>query len=288
MILVADCCSQVPRWRDRPPERFLIGDVTFRGGRIDPHPLWVSVAWQPDVDSFFLSIQRETAYDRSLQQDSDTRGEWRTRALVAYKEWLRDHQNPERLFRAASLMLAAGFLDTKFTEAKDYVKMEADVNYGFSVLRPENVPPSYTFVRVAYIVNAGDSHYHYFKDVAERLLKRDPLDRGVLIAMVREYQQRGKDPRFEKLMFDGLFSISKTERWKHWDDVWIARAMRHCGIYYKSKSYFDKALLYMDKAIAKTPKGKSPKPLIEERALYLRERDLPNFGRPVFRKKGAG
>lgn len=129
---------------------------------------------------------------------------------------------------------------------------------------------------------------HYFKDLPQRLLKRDSQDRGVLIAMVREYHERGKDPAFEKMLFDHLFALAKTPKWKYWDDVWIARAMRMSGIYNKSKTYFDKGIAYLDKAIAKTPKGKDPKPLIEERAMYLRERDLPNFGRPVHKGPGKG
>lgn len=233
----------------------------------------------------FEPIFKETAYDLSLQQDSEVGKVWRRRTTAAYNEWFKDHQNPEKLFRVARLLLATSFLDTAFLETREYRTMEGRLNYGFSLLKPENTPPSYHFARTAYMFNAGDGQYHYFKDVAQRLLKRDPMDRGVLIAMVREYGERGKDPAFEKMLFDHLFALAKTSKWKYWDDVWIARAMRMSGIYNQSKTYFDKGIAYLDKAIAKTPKGKDPKPLIEERKRYLRERDAPNFGQPIFEKK---
>lgn len=279
--------AQVPRWRLGRPEPFRIGDFRSEGGRIDPHPIWVRVPWESALDKFFVPIFTETAYDPSLQQDSDTKGVWRKRAAKAYEEWFKDHQNPEKLVRVARLLTATRFLDTYFQDTGDFKSMEGRVNYGFTVLRLENTPPSYHFVRTAYVFNAGDGHYHYFKDVAQRLLKRDPSDRGVIIAMVREYHERGKDPAFEKLLFDRLFALAKTPKWKYWDDVWIARAMRMSGIYNQSKTYFDKGIAYLDKAISRTPKGKDPKSLVEERARYLRERDAPNFGQPIFEKKSG-
>lgn len=283
-VLTSCVSAQEPRWRSAPPRHFILGDMPSEGGRTDPHPVWVRVPWYDAVDKIFVQINSETSYDPSLQQDSDTKGVWRKRAAQAYDEWFKDYQNPEKLYKVARLLLATTFLDTFFQDTADYRRMRGNVNFGFSLLLPEHIPPSYHFVRVAYIFNAGDGHLHYMKDLARRLLKRDPADRGVLIAMVREYHERGKDPAFEKMLFDGLFALAKTPKWKYWDDVWIARAMRMSGIYNKSKSYFDKGIAYLDRAIAKTPKGKDPKRLVEERAMYLRERDLPNFGRPIFNR----
>lgn len=287
-LLSSDLPSQEPRWRTGPPKRFLMTGVRSEGGRIDPHPLWVSLAWQPAVERYFLAINEELEIGKPVEPDSDKQGLWRKRSVAAYNTWFNDHQNPEKLYRVAMCLLIGGYVDEGFLKSGEYQAMFGRVDYGFSLLEAGNTPPSYWFARAAYIFNAGDGHYHYFKNLAKRLLDRNAEDRSVLVAMVREYGQRGKDPAFEKMLFDHLFALAKTPKWKYWDDVWIARAMRMSGIYNQSKSYFDKGIAYLDKAIAKTPKGKDPKPLIEERKRYLRERDAPNFGQPIFEKKGKG
>lgn len=279
--------AQQPRWREEPPKRFLNTGLRMEGARKDPHPYWVSIRWQPAVEKYFTVINDELEFSKPVEPDSDKRGVWQKQTVTAYKAWFDDHQNPERLYRVAICLLIGGYVDEGFARSGQYQEMFDRVDLGFSLLRPENVPPSYWFARAAYIFNAGDGHMHYYKDLARRLLERTPSDRAVTIAMVREYGQRGKDPAFEKLLFDSLFDLAKTTKWKYWDDAWIARAMRMSGIYNQSKSYFDKGIAYLDKAIAKTPNGKDPKPLIEERKRYLRERDAPNFGQPVFEKKSG-
>lgn len=169
-LAVVTGCAQEPRWRSSPPRHFILGDIPSDGARIAPHPLWVRSPWYESVDKHFEPILRETAYDPSLQQDSDTKGVWRKRATAAYNDWFKDHQNPEKLFRVARLLLATTFLDTAFQDTADYRTMRARVNFGFSLLIPEHIPPSYHFVRTAYIFNAGDGHMHYFKDLPQRLL----------------------------------------------------------------------------------------------------------------------
>lgn len=279
--------AQQPRWREEPPKRFLMTGLPSVGGRIVPHPYWVAMRWQPTVEKYFTVINDELELSKPVEPDSDKRGVWRKRTVAAYKAWFDDHQNPERLYRVAMCLLIGGYVDEGFMRSGEYQEMFAYVNFGYTLLKPENTPPSYWFARAAYLFNAGDGDMHYYKDLARRLLERTPSDRAVTIAMVREYGQRGKDPAFEKLLFDSLFALAKTPKWKYWDDVWIARAMRMTGIFHESKSYFEKGIAYLDKAIAKTPKGKNPKPLIEERKHYLRERDAPNFGQPVFEKKSG-
>jgi len=43
----------------------------------------------------------------------------------------------------------------------------------------QRVPPSYEFVRWAYLFNAGDSDCHKYKDLGSRLIARNPIDRAV-------------------------------------------------------------------------------------------------------------
>lgn len=281
-LLISNSYAQTPRWREEPPKRFLMTGLPSVGGRIVPHPYWVNMAWQPAAEKYFTVINDELELSKPVEPDSDKRGVWRRRTVTAYKAWFDDHQNPERLYRIAMCLLIGGYVDESFARSGEYRSMFDFVNLGYSLLKPENTPPSYWFARAAYICNAGDGDMHYFKNLATRLFERNPIDRAVTIAMVREYRERGKDPAFEKLLFERLFALAKSPKWKPGDEVWIARAMRLTGIFHESKSYFDKGIAYLDKAIAKTPKGKDPKPLIEERKRYLRERDAPNFGQPIF------
>lgn len=179
----------------------------------------------------------------------------------------------------------AGNADTAFRGTKEFKGMKETVNYGFSVLRPENIPPSYEFCRRAYMDKAGDTHHHRFRDLAIRLLKRSPVDRGVALSMVNEYRQRGPDTTFEKAMFAALNAASRSPSWRYWDDHWIAHAWRYHAWHHHQKSSYDKGIAYMDRAIASTPKGVDPAPMIKMKAVFVRERELPNFGVPQISKK---
>jgi hypothetical protein len=281
--------QETPRWRSGAPQPFVVrSDIRQDGGRWDPDPLWVKIAWDPKSDKYFQPIRQEVATANSGAIDSDKNGVWAARARRAFTDWYKDHQNAEKLFRASAYLGTTTIVDTKFANSKEFRRLEADLNLGFSMIKQENTPPSYEFCRRAYIVKAGDTHYHRMRDLGLRLLKRQPLDRTVLISMVREYQQRGKDAAFEKAMFDGLFAVAKTIHWRYWDDQWIARAMRLYAQHHGKKSYYDKAISYLDRAIAKTPSGVDDSFIREFRALCVKEKDLPNFGLPVFDRTKYG
>lgn len=288
LVVVANCAfGQEPSWRNAKPEPFHGRPVKVEGGRWDPDPVWVNIAWEDQVDRIFYKLRQEVVGAVSAPSNSDKAGVWAKKAKQAFDAWHQNHQNPELLYRAAAYLGATTIVDTAFAQARSSQRMFEEVNQGFSCLRSENVPPSYEFCRRAYLTNAGDTDLHRFRDLSFRLLKRDPVDRGVLIAMTREYAQLGgPNPKFEKIMFDGLFACAKTKAWRYWDDQWIANALVMVGVFHKQKSYYDKALTYLDRAIAKTPKGIDPAPMVKLRAAYLKERDLPNFGRPTFNSKG--
>ncbi len=288
MIWLALALVQEPRWRGAPATPFMMHEVRMEGWRWDPDPIWVSMRWQDSAEVYFKPIRDELVDVLRQPTASAVRGAWAAKARTAFGRWYEDHQNPEKLFRAASYLGVTTVLDTKFCETAEFRKMEAELRMGISFLKAENIPPSYEFCRRAYMLKAGDSHGHRFRDLAFRLLKRDPVDRGVLIAMVREYTERGSDPPFEAIMFKGLFACAKTKTWREWDDQWIARAMVMYGVFHKQKSYYDKAATYLNRAIARTPKGVDPTPMKKLKEHYLRERDLPNFGRPTFPSGGGG
>jgi hypothetical protein len=267
-------------------EMFNQGNVLHQDGRYDPNPYFATIEWRADADAEYTKIRAEVK-PANLASNQNRGGGWSRRAKSAYDDWFSDHQNPVKLFRVSSYLGTATHTEEGYRESKAYILMSDYVNLGFSILRPENTPASYEFCRRAYIEKAGDSHYHLMKDLAKRLLRRAPADRNVAISMVREYFQRKADAEFEQILFAALFASAKTKDWQAWDDQWIARAMCAYGRQHEKKSYYDKALTYMDKAIAKTPRGTSPAPMKELRAGILRERDLPNFGYPLSQKSGG-
>lgn len=258
---------------------FNMGNVPHTGGKFDPHPLWVKIPWNSNTDKSFRVIRDEVTVATKAANWNVSRG-WQKRAVDAYNEWFADHQDPVKLYRASAYLGAASFTERGLGATKEFRKMDSTVNLGFSVLRAQNVPSSYEFCRRAYIVKAGDTHGHQFEDLAIRLLKQSPADRSVAIAMVREYQERKADSTFEGVMFDALFACAKTDAWLPWDDQWIAIAMCKYGRQHNSKSYYDKALIYVDRAIARTPKGMDAEPLRIMRKQIAKARDLPNFGYP--------
>lgn len=263
-------------------ERFLIPpDIKNEGVRWDPDPLWVSISWDPRFDPPFKKIRDEVSLRLQKPYVPDTSGGWARKLKAAYADWYADHQNTEKLYRVSAYLIVVNTVDEKFAASREWRSMDGDVNKGWSCIRIENTPPSYEFARRGYMTNAGDSDYHRFKDLSIRLLKRDPVDRGVVIAMVQEYNHRKPNAQFEKVMFDSLFACAKTRAWRPWDDRFIAQALRCYGRDHQQKSYYNKALVYMDRCIAKTPPGVDPKPMKVLRSEILKERDLPNFGRPA-------
>ncbi len=292
VTLIAVGSATLPqRHGSGPAEPFTIYSSRIKmskDGRWDPDPTWVKLRWEQAFEAPFLKIRNEVVTANLAEYDSDKQGVWAAKATSAYQDWYKDHQDPVKLYRVATYLAVARNIDRTFGQSKSYVNMDEHVILGFSVLRPENTPPSYEFCRRAYMVKAGDSHYHLFRDLAVRLLKRTPVDRGVALTMVREYEQRGADSAFESAMFGALEAASKAKDWRYWDEQWIARAWRFHAWHHNQKSSYTRAIAYLDKAIAKTPKGVDSTPIKTMRATFVRERELPHFGVPQFPKKKAG
>lgn len=262
------------------PEAFEPGryPIFAKFGRRDPDPRWVPVPWQDQADKPFLALRKEadeavkdpTAYDKG--------GKWAAKARPAYKIWLADSQNPLALARASVYHCLAQTLDPEFHKAPDYSKMHSDLNIGWMIL--QKVPPSYEFVRWAYLFNAGDSDAHKYRDLGSRLVARNPNDRAVACSLVAEYRWRKPTPEFEALMFSTLERCSKLPNWRGTDEWAYALAYRLYGRNYRKASAYKTALAKAKVALTKLPVGYDKGPVERWIARITKEAKDPNFGVP--------
>ncbi|MFN8219599.1 MAG: hypothetical protein U0S12_05640 [Fimbriimonadales bacterium] len=221
--------------------------------RYDPNPRWVSVAWDDEADKPFADLHREVAQAMANPNQQDRTGVWASKTRDAYVEWREDTQNPLALARASAYLGVARSLDPKFQLADDYQKMRSGLNEGWAILR--NVPHSYHFARFGYLFNAGDYDFHKYGDLAERLWRKNPNDRGVALATVGEYKGKKPNPAFEKMMFEHLEIASALPNWRATDDWTYALAYRIFGREHKDISAYAKAISRARIALARLPAG---------------------------------
>lgn len=246
------------------------------GLRSDPNPLWVRTKWTHKDDIPYKSVRAEA--DRILSDPTyvDLEGKWALKARMAFKIWMKDLENPQKLFTASTYLQLARTVDPSFRQARDFDKMYWHLNPGWSILL--TCPESYEFARRAYIFNAGDKHYHKYRDLSLRLLQRNPYDRSVVIAMVAEHGERKFPREYEEKLFSSLEAISKRPDWRPWDHWTWGRAFRTYGHLHRKKEAYDTAIAKAEIALKNTPKGWDPAPLKKWIAETKKERDDPNFG----------
>jgi len=267
-------------WQAMKPEPFDPGryPIHAKFGRTDPDPRWVSVPWQDQADKPFLALRQEA--DEAMKDPSvfDKKGKWAAKARAAYKVWLADSQNPLTFAKASVYHCLAQSLDQEFHKAPDYGKMHGYINIGWMVL--QKVPPSYEFVRWAYLFNAGDTDYHKLKDLGSRLIARNPNDRAVACSLVAEYRMKKPTPEFEALMFSTLERCSKLPNWRGTDEWAYALAYRLYGQNYRKASAYETAIAKAKVALTKLPAGYDKGPLERWIERTAKEAKDPNFGVP--------
>lgn len=235
------------------PEPFLPGTSRIPSSpfRSDPHPKWVPVQWDPGEDAPYRKIRSEVDLAIAQWNGGAVPGPWPDKAREAFRRWMGDCQNPERLFRASASLGVARTLDPEFATSDECARMTAYLDEGWSILRQP--PHSYEFVRQGYLSNAGDSDYHIYGDLPIRLLDRDPQDREVTLAMVREYRSRKPVEKFEQTLFRALDRVSKSTKWKPRDELTEALAYRLYGQKHKKPDAYAVALKKARSARAKVP-----------------------------------
>lgn len=259
------------------PERFVVRDnVPVQGLRFDPNPKWVHVDWLTKPNQQLIPIRK--AIDAVLARPPSNADAkiWREKLSAAYKDWFEDHQNGQKLFRISSILGVVSYLDREYAGSTEYRKMASDVNLGWSFL--DKPIPAYEFVRRGYILNAGDGHHHKFGNLQQRLLKENPLDRPVILAMIGEYSWRKPIPSFENLLFGSLSKVTKTSVWKPVDNLSLAWAYRLRGQKHRNRADYDLAIKIVKGVRATHPNLISAKDANEWIEESEREMKDPNFG----------
>lgn len=207
----------VPRDPLRPhPE--LLAEVTRQGA-----PPWAGVEWDDQEDQRFREIKAETlAFGRTVPR-TDPAGQFHQRFLEAYDRWERDHRNPAKLFTASLLFGMGEYADAKFHRRTEISTKVQNLKQGWMYLRKP--PKSYEFVRRGYVLNTDTWQPMKFGDLGSRLIKRNPLDRVVILAMGREYVNGSKSEQFENEVIDRFRALSSTKDWKPWDEARFAAVM---------------------------------------------------------------
>lgn len=275
-FMAAHFLSQVPEEKARKLAVMVSIRVRGNGLRTNPTPLWVSAKWLAAEDAPFRAISTESKAALS-DPNTITHGMlWETRARRAFAAWLSDFDNPLLLFRATTYFQVARTLSNSFLTDKDFRNMYGALNDGWNIQL--KIPQSYEVCRRAYIFNAGDNDFHKHRDLCLRLLKRDPFDRSVIIAMVAEYSKRKFPREYEEKLFSSLEAISRRPDWRPWDHWTWGRAFRTYGHLHRKKESYDTAIAKAEIALKNTPKGWDPAPLKKWIAETKNERDDPNFG----------
>lgn len=278
-VVSASVATCVALLRLSPQERFHLSSIPSTGMRINPDPLWVKAKWDEKANSPYAAIRKEigaTLDDRTFR---DTKGVWSQKSRAAYHAWYEDFQNPVKLFRVTAYLAAAAWVDPAFGHSNDYKDMTGAVTTGWSLIRA--VPQSYDFVRRGYILTAGNHYYHRYGNLAFRLLKRDPLDGGVIIAMVYEYANSKPRAEFEQRMFQGFKDLGKLKnRSGNIDSYHWAVALRLYGQKHRKKSAYDEAIQKALAARAALIPGSDPAFIDKFLAECKKEREDPMFGIP--------
>jgi hypothetical protein len=238
----------------RPTERTFIWDER----RHAPHLHWVKLEWLPEADAPFQAVRDELAETR-IYRGFDTSGRLRRKALRAYGAWRRDWKDPEKFYAACAYYLAAVGLDQKFREEELTKEVWTDLNLAWEIF--PNPPSSYQFVRMGYLFKAGDGHAHIFGDLPNRLLERNPVDRGVLYAAVSELwdeslmnrNQPGKGEEFEELLLQHALRFMESPYAHPWDAHLLARIYRQRALRTHSRAELARAVRHNEEAIQRSP-----------------------------------
>lgn len=201
-------------------------------------PKWVETPWDQQEDAKFRKID---ARIRSLGSEPST---LRTELEEAYQRWLKDSQNPERLYEVSRMFAHCKWYDSVNMNSSVLAYKWSNVIIGWLLLRDD--PRSALFAKEGYRALAGGQYSVKWGDLFRRLSKRFPADRDVLYAGVAEARQEREvmdwntlknhsDPtkgeQFENILFAYAGALRKTSNWRPWDDIvvsdiWLARFER--------------------------------------------------------------
>jgi len=233
--------------------------------RAKTQPAWLRLDWTAKADEPFQPIHEEVLPFRVFN-GFDTKGVWAKKTMAAYNEWIKDPQDPVKLYRVSAYFGVLNGVDNATPGKTEFTERWSDVQWGWMTLK--SGPPSRLFVRQGYRCSAGNGFRTQYGDLCKKLLASDPLDRSVLLAGIAElgaermqwskaknrmYQLPGKGLEFEEFLLKASDRIRKSSLWRPWDeahisDIYAVRAWRT-----RKNSDLRKAIDILEKSIKVTP-----------------------------------
>jgi hypothetical protein len=257
-------------------EKFRIPETRISTeNRIVPNPKWITTKFDAKEDIPFQKVALDYEQFKVFAK-RDTTGIRVQKARKACKEWKEDCQNAIKLFRACCELGAARNRDFQFNESGEATKMWNELRHGFRILK--DPPKSYHFIRMGYRMTTGDGERCVYSNLVNVLLAKDPADRPVLLAALREiYEEKpgyggpvipGKGKELEDLVLKGIEQLRKTKYWHPFDDTLVATVYYYKYMRTKDKTLLHKAIDYQERAIRAVPADFDKRGLLEGREYY--------------------
>lgn len=152
-------------------------------------PAWAAERdWTESADAPFVRLQREVdlaSKDTSFVSNSP----WEHRFNRAWAKFQDSASDPNALFEASACYMVASMLDPGFGARDEGGKKHFALRRAWLDFKRRT--GSRLFTRRGYMFMSGDFDVRSFGDLGLRLLRADPLDRGVVMSMARELRFRG-------------------------------------------------------------------------------------------------
>lgn len=249
--------------------------------RAKTQPAWLRLDWTAKADEAFKAIEKEVGPYREFS-GYDSKGVWAKKVLAAYNEWIKDSQDPVKLYRVSTYFGVLNGVDNATSWKPEFTERWSDVQWGWMTLK--GGPPSRLFVRQGYRCSASNGFRTKYGNLCNKLLEHDPLDRTILLAGIAEldaermswnkakkrmYQLPGKGLEFEAFLLQASERIRKSKFWRPWDDQHISTIYAVRAFRTRKKSDLRRAIDILEKAIKVTPAAHFDVKRMEDHVKFL-------------------
>lgn len=211
---------------------------------------WASVKWVAAADAPFLPIRKELKVAREAVKTFDFSGTLPRQADALIQAYKKKPTDAVLLYRASLTYLTARSIDYTYDVGSITGWRMGVLKKGWEEI---DSPASYEFARVGYGMVAGWPQDIDLMPVADRLLKRDPVDHLVIPGFVMEVYNR----KYDRARCDQAIALAKAFQAKH--PKWaaphalistghVARFMR-----FRDKADIDAAIKHYDVYLARVP-----------------------------------
>lgn len=229
--------------------------VAFQTGQVPPDKVfhrWAKVKWVAAADAPFLPIRNEMKAARAAVKTFEFSGKLPRRADALIQAYKKRPNDAVLLYRASATYLTARSIDYTYDTGSITGWRMNVLMKGWEEI---DSPPSYEFARMGYGMVAGWPQDVDLMPLADRLLKRNPVDDLVVPGFVMEVYNRG----YDRARCVQAIQLAKAYQARHpeWaaphaliSTGYVARFMK-----YREKADIDAAIRHYDDYLARVPKG---------------------------------